>query len=331
MASTDLRPLPAAEPERRGAVPRHPEAGAARRDPRDARARRSSRSSSCASGRCRCSPARSTCAPPRTTSCAPCASQAPRGPILDRYGRVLVTNIPGTEIQIWPADLPKTGPLPAPAQALADRAVPGRAGRRRDRPAQRRPAHAGDRQAGRDRGPGRLPLRAPGRVPRRRRSRRPTCASTRTARSRRRCSATSARSRPAQLKTDAKHGYRPGDTIGQAGVEASYDRSCAASPGRPSSASTRSAARAATSRSRSRRAPGNVAPADARREAAGGRRARDPLRDRASRAQWAARRRRDRRDGPARRLDPRARLVPDLQPERLRRPGRPRRRSTPPA
>ncbi len=60
---------------------------------------------------------------------------APRGPILDRYGRVLVTNIAGTEIQIWPADLPKNGPLPAPAQARADRAVPDRAGRRGDRPA----------------------------------------------------------------------------------------------------------------------------------------------------------------------------------------------------
>ena len=35
--------------------------------------------------------------------------QAPRGPILDRYGRVLVTNRAGTEIQIWPADLPKRG------------------------------------------------------------------------------------------------------------------------------------------------------------------------------------------------------------------------------
>ncbi len=35
--------------------------------------------------------------------------QAPRGPILDRYGRTLVTNKAGTEIQIWPADLPKQG------------------------------------------------------------------------------------------------------------------------------------------------------------------------------------------------------------------------------
>lgn len=34
---------------------------------------------------------------------------APRGPILDREGRVLVWNQPGTAIQLWPADLPKQG------------------------------------------------------------------------------------------------------------------------------------------------------------------------------------------------------------------------------
>ena len=34
---------------------------------------------------------------------------APRGPIEDRYGRVLVENTSGTAVQIWPADLPKHG------------------------------------------------------------------------------------------------------------------------------------------------------------------------------------------------------------------------------
>src|SRR3954453_21629791 len=34
---------------------------------------------------------------------------APRGPILDRKGRVLVTNVAGAAIVIWPADLPKRG------------------------------------------------------------------------------------------------------------------------------------------------------------------------------------------------------------------------------
>ena len=33
--------------------------------------------------------------------------QAPRGPILDRNGDVLVTNIPGRAVQIWSSDLPK--------------------------------------------------------------------------------------------------------------------------------------------------------------------------------------------------------------------------------
>jgi penicillin-binding protein 2 len=32
---------------------------------------------------------------------------APRGPILDREGRILVTNVAGREVQIWPSDLPK--------------------------------------------------------------------------------------------------------------------------------------------------------------------------------------------------------------------------------
>jgi penicillin-binding protein 2 len=35
---------------------------------------------------------------------------APRGPILDRNGKVLVENVPGTRLELWPADLPKTWP-----------------------------------------------------------------------------------------------------------------------------------------------------------------------------------------------------------------------------
>ena len=34
--------------------------------------------------------------------------EAPRGPVLDRYGNVLVENVPGTRVELWPADLPKT-------------------------------------------------------------------------------------------------------------------------------------------------------------------------------------------------------------------------------
>jgi penicillin-binding protein 2 len=35
--------------------------------------------------------------------------QAPRGPIVDRNGHLLVTNVPGISIRIWPTDLPKDG------------------------------------------------------------------------------------------------------------------------------------------------------------------------------------------------------------------------------
>jgi penicillin-binding protein 2 len=37
--------------------------------------------------------------------------EAPRGPILDREGRVLVTNVPGTAVKIWTSDLPRRGRL----------------------------------------------------------------------------------------------------------------------------------------------------------------------------------------------------------------------------
>ena len=35
--------------------------------------------------------------------------EAPRGPIVDRAGRTLVTNVGGTAVDVWPADLPKQG------------------------------------------------------------------------------------------------------------------------------------------------------------------------------------------------------------------------------
>jgi penicillin-binding protein 2 len=36
--------------------------------------------------------------------------EAPRGPVLDRHGHVLVENAPGTRVELWPADLPKSWP-----------------------------------------------------------------------------------------------------------------------------------------------------------------------------------------------------------------------------
>ena len=60
--------------------------------------------------------------------------EAPRGSILDRNGRVLVSNVPGTAVRIWKSDLPKEGryamfrrlsrilrvPLPQLTKALED-------------------------------------------------------------------------------------------------------------------------------------------------------------------------------------------------------------------
>ncbi|TMK34954.1 MAG: penicillin-binding protein 2 [Actinobacteria bacterium] len=151
--------------------------------------------------------------------------QASRGPILDRYGRVLVTNRAGTEVQIWPSDLPK---------------------RRSDRVRElREVAKIVD-----------VPLWQIAAAIRKHRSDLLTPVTVKTGASevqvgylweRRedfpgvRTTNTYLRSyphgslgahilgyvteiSPAQVKVLAKQGYHPGDEIGQAGIEASYDR-----------------------------------------------------------------------------------------------------------
>src|SRR5262249_12084264 len=50
--------------------------------------------------------------------------EAQRGPILDRNGRVLVENVPGTRVELWPSDLPKSWP----AQRTELRALSGLTG-----------------------------------------------------------------------------------------------------------------------------------------------------------------------------------------------------------
>ena len=50
--------------------------------------------------------------------------EAPRGPVLDRNGHVLVENVPGTRVELWPADLPKNWP----AQRRELRALSGLTG-----------------------------------------------------------------------------------------------------------------------------------------------------------------------------------------------------------
>jgi penicillin-binding protein 2 len=47
--------------------------------------------------------------------------EAPRGPVLDRNSNVLVENVPGFRVELWPADLPKTWPAQrTELQALAN-------------------------------------------------------------------------------------------------------------------------------------------------------------------------------------------------------------------
>ena len=127
-----------------------------------------------------------------------CALAAPRGAILDRNGRVLVTNVAGSrrrDLARRPAEAAAaTHELRALSQDRPRARSHGMAAR--DRRRGRATARPGDREAGRPRGPGRVPLRAPGRVPGRRSiasTLRPQLPATR--RSPRRCSATSARSR----------------------------------------------------------------------------------------------------------------------------------------
>ena len=62
--------------------------------------------------------------------------EAPRGSILDRAGNTIVSNVPGTAVQIWTADLPDEGRYamlqaavegPARAAAAADAGARGAA------------------------------------------------------------------------------------------------------------------------------------------------------------------------------------------------------------
>ena len=118
-------------------------------------------------------------------------------------GTVLVTNVLGTSLELWPADLPKTWPARAEgaAGALRGRRRAGEEDPRRDAPVRERPADAGRAPPRDPLRPDLLPQGAPARVPRASSSRTPTSAATRTSRSPRRCSATSGRSAPPELKS----------------------------------------------------------------------------------------------------------------------------------
>lgn len=150
--------------------------------------------------------------------------EAPRGPILDREGRVLVTNVIGTAVDLWPADLPNGSGRDTELRRLSEiLRVPLEEIRQKIRQRRSDPltpvtlkvsvhpdavAYLYEHQA---QFPGvrirQIPLR------------------------RFRSQALAAQVlgyvgeiSPKQLKRLRKEGYAPGDRIGQAGVEAAYDR-----------------------------------------------------------------------------------------------------------
>ena len=186
-----------ARPAGRGALPADPAARAARRDSRASSRSPSSPCCSCGSGRCRCSPARNYLKEAKNNRVRTISIDAPRGEILDSKGHVLVSNVAGTSLEVWPADLPKNRQGAAEASSSALSVVAGDVGqadRGEDRAGHRQPARPGRPPPRDPRGPGHLPRRAPGRVPRRRHPAELPAQPTRTSRCSPRCSATSARS-----------------------------------------------------------------------------------------------------------------------------------------
>ena len=156
---------------------------------------------------------------------------------------------------------------------------------------------------------------------------RSTCATTRTDRSPPRSSATSARSRRGAEASCARTGYRAGDRIGKAGVEAAYDAYLRGRHGLGQIRSTRS---------------GGPSAVELRQEPRPGTRSRLTIDVGLQRAaekalaygislahqtdELGGRRRRDRRARSARRLDPRHGVVADVRAVDLR--GRATRRSS---
>ena len=150
--------------------------------------------------------------------------EAPRGPMLDRNGRVLVEQRAGTRVELWPADLPKTWPAQRrELQALADRhRRPAQGDARPAEQARARPADADRRAARPAAGPDLLPPRARRAVPRR--APRAQLAAQYPYQS----LAAQVLGYVGQItageyKTMKKKGYQPTDSIGQAGIESTYD------------------------------------------------------------------------------------------------------------
>jgi penicillin-binding protein 2 len=158
--------------------------------------------------------------------------QAPRGPILDRNGRVLVTNVAGTALEIWPNDLPadratRIGELRRVAKIVA---LPYRQLLREIRKGRNTPfTPVTVKESAREAQvvyiyehtqefPGvRVATTYPRHYPYGLLAAQVLGYVTEVS--------------PEQLKHDTRHLYKPGDEVGQAGVEATYDRFLRGTPG----------------------------------------------------------------------------------------------------
>ena len=319
---------------RRGAVPADAADRAADRDPRRGRDRRLRRPLLPALGAAGALRARSTCDAAQNNQLRTRRVAAPRGAILDRNGDALVANVDrvgrrrsGRPTCRRRAATTSCAALSKIVHVPVARMVREIAERRGDL------ARPGGRQAERPRGPGRLPVRAPGRVPGRRhrehvRPPLPVPGARRAgARLRRRDLAAAAEAAAAEGLPRRRRG-RPGGRR----VRVRH-ATCAARRGSRSCGSTPSGRPTSDPKLDRQAAAGRRAPADDRREPPAGGRAglRNGIAIAHADGKWAARRRRDRRARPPRRLGARDGVVPDVQAEPLRRPRLDRRSSRRPA
>ena len=108
--AAETAPVPAARPARRGAVSPDAAARVPRRAARLLRARALRGALPAALGAA--GALRREVRAGREQQPAPDAarSRRPAAPIVDRDGRALVVNVPGTRVELWPADLPKRWP-----------------------------------------------------------------------------------------------------------------------------------------------------------------------------------------------------------------------------
>ena len=223
---------------------------------------------------------------------------AQRGEIFDRSGHPLVATVPGTAVQLWPADLPKTWPkrlaelkslssmLHVPLRQIlveikqrgSDPVTPVtvRESVTRDAPVnyllENSEQFPGVRVVDtylRSYTYGPLAAQLLGYV---------------------------SEISPDQLKQLQKHGYQPGDVIGQAGLESSYDSYLRGRSGLAQLRVELARASARPARADAAAEPGRVDSPDPRRQPPAGRRERAPLRDPAGQQQRAVggRRRGDR-------------------------------------